>query len=209
MGIQCRGLTLIGPVRQNAHGQVGYDVQFLRICFKCLANENGHLMSGITIAEQSCLQIEDTDKHSGEKTAGLIVAKRSVYSSHDGCCLTAIPILFGNRHHVARLCSEQRLDNRHQHSRRHSFSAHITNAEAEPVMDNEEVIKITSHLSGWCQRGIELHVITFRGARKLFGNHGLLNFASYIQFPSHVFLLLICAVQATQIGDSAPNNIGQ
>ena len=119
------------------------------------------VVTGITVVQATCWQVEDSDKEGDEHVSFVHVGYRLVHRSHDAV---------GHRL-VGRHGTEGRACYRHEERGRHTLARHVADAEEELLVAEVEVEEVAAHLLGRSQRGKELHVVAVLPGGELLGQH--------------------------------------
>ncbi len=96
--------------------------------------------------------------------------------------------------------TEQRAGNSHEEGGWNTLARYIANAEKQLLVADVEVEQVTSNTLGWCQRTIDVQIITFWVGRERLRQHRHLDIVSHL----HLILdssLLGCSI--AQIFDIA------
>ena len=101
---------------------------------------------------------------------------------------------------MGRNIAEQRTGNSHKHGSGNTFTTDIANTEEELIVANIEVKKVATYCLGWCQRTIDVNIVTLRIRRESLRQHRHLDIMGYLKLTLHRCLL---GCRITQLIDIA------
>ena len=177
--LQLRFLNTILHVVEQADRDVrqGIDIRQFPIL-----QDDWRIVASIAIAQTTSWQVEHTDKEGDENTGVVALAGDLIDGLHD----------MGGIVLMSREGTEQRMDHAHHHRRWCSLATDIANAEEQLLISDVKIIQVTTHLTGWHQRTIDIHIVVLQMAGR---QHALLYLAGHAQLAANTFLFGICLAQ--------------
>ena len=131
-------------------------------------DQDGWLVTGITVMQFTGCQVEDADEESDEHT-GLVVLTQIMVHPRDNAVGGAI---------IGGIGAEQAHGLRHGEGGRYTLATHITDTEIELVVAYEEIVEVAADSLGGGHRGVDLEIVAFR---EYGGHHRQLDVSGDIQ----------------------------
>ena len=152
-----------------------------------ILHENRILMSGIGSSELPCRDFQNAEPDRYEHFRLIVGTDRFI----------GLGERFRSRFSKHRTALQNDLGSHHEQSRRDTLSGYIGHDDAQMVViDQEDIIEVSSHFSGGIHRGIDVKLFSIRKRREDMGNHTDLDLFCRIKlvfdpFLFHFFFLFL------------------
>ena len=143
------------PLGKKAYWHIRFAGQLANTC----TNQQRDIVTGIAVVQMTCLQIKHAHEKGDEHVRFIALNNDIVQVLHDDI----------GHGLMSRYRTEYRPGNRHEERGRHTLTAHVTDAEEEFVVAEEEIKQVAAHRFGRRQRGIDLHIVTVSLCGELLG----------------------------------------
>ena len=108
------------------------------------------IVASITIVQPPRLQVKHANEQRNEHTVVVAITDVHVHRLHNMLRLIC----------MGRDIAEERTADCHHQRGWHAFARHVADAEIQFLVADEEVVEVTAHSFGRCQRSIEFNVLT-------------------------------------------------